>query len=533
MRVLVRGVAIGLLGIGLLFLNVATTLKSAPAPSAARYFADLSMGTFMAIRGEFPVACYEVKRSPVLPQRGPFKEYQAAVTEALRRGSVYGFLRPSPGLERFAAEPGVFVERMDDSGRARLLGYMFRWIGGVSAFLPQWIASLMAVPLLLWLGLEFARAGRSVCGGLFVAGLGSSAYAVDLLMLDYSATGFYLVAILALVALSVWASSRNVGGYPTCFVRALLAGVALAVCGACRSSVAFLVPGLALAFVVAGSKLPEGALVVAYARPRESRSLLRIPAALGAFAIVLTLMLAPWILWARATETLVARTSARYGVESEPQRHDIWLSLWEGLGDFDRTKGHAWLDETARARIEGRQLGTERAERIFREDVLQHVREDPVWYARILVERVFATITQWKLWPWHPLSGLSMRAGLSPNEGAMDTYYRLTATADWFVVAGWRFEMPMPLLLAWPLVVGLAWAFRRQDPRVGSAALALAIVALGILALPVLVTTAGALEAEAFLVVYLLAAGFAGEAAFRDVRDWWRHVAVHARGMRG
>lgn len=105
-----------------------------------------------------------------------------------------------------------------------------------------------------------------------------------------------------------------------------------------------------------------------------------------------------------------------------------------------------------------------------------------------------------------------------PNEGQTDAYYGLTANVDFFGIGASRLEVPIPLLVL-PSWILLGWALARGARAGGgirSASLALLCLAVGTLPLPVLITTAGGLETQAFALAYFL--GFAlcgGEIASR------------------
>jgi len=143
--------------------------------------------------------------------------------------------------------------------------------------------------------------------------------------------------------------------------------------------------------------------------------------------------------------------------------------------------------------------------------VFVDVREDPLWYASILAKRLGAVATQWKLRPWGPTAGLSVAPASSPNEGLVDAYYRLTTTADWVGIADRRVEVPLPLLWLPALVLVVSRMVRRDGgggagERRGDVR-ALGLVAVGVGTMPVVISTASALETQAFVLVYLL--GFA------------------------
>src|SRR5262249_57021699 len=130
------------------------------------------------------------------------------------------------------------------------------------------------------------------------------------------------------------------------------------------------------------------------------------------------------------------------------------ITRGRGLGDSDRTRGQVFLDqagEEAVLREGARQRLSARSEAILRDLVLRDIREDPGWYAGILLRRVGATLTLRKLWPWGPWGGRSFAPSTAPEEGVTDNYYQLTAQADWLVLGGPPLQLPpAPILLPPP-----------------------------------------------------------------------------------
>jgi hypothetical protein len=156
------------------------------------------------------------------------------------------------------------------------------------------------------------------------------------------------------------------------------------------------------------------------------------------------------------------------------------------------------------------------------------VREDPLWYATILAKRVCATVAQWKVWPWAPRDGIHIRRRSSDNEGVIDKYYGYTTTVDHVGFGSWQVELPISLLvLPTVLLVALPWvptrmrpgalAVRRRPARLG----VIGCVGLAAMPLPVLITTAGAQETQAFALVYLLGLSFLAEEITRSARSSW------------
>jgi hypothetical protein len=379
----------------------------------------------------------------------------------------------------------------DDGGRARLLAWGFRLRGGIAPFLILWLGALFAVPVLLWTSWEFGEAGHGLAGGVYLLLVASSPFVMEALALPRAAVGFYVLAVLALVPLAVYAVLAPAPSRRGFAWRAALAAAAFTLCACCRGGTLLLFPGYALA------------LVLAFERTR--------PAALPPPA--------PWRRGAAAA-ALLGVFLLPFALLRPPGHHDIWAAVWEGLGDFDREKGHTWSDPVAEeaVRAAGAQgLRNDEGQRVLRELVFRDVREDPGWYATILAKRVAASLTLWKLWPWSPRDGIHLRRATAPNEGFTDKYWGYATTVDCF---GWGpavKEAPISALLLPPLAL-MGWAAWRRRGAWGPVAVA-GVVLLAVLALPVLISTAGGLETQCLAVPYLAAAAFLVEEIARAVRS--------------
>lgn len=446
-----------------------------------RLWSDLTLGVARYVEAEYPIPPERASRKtwaddPVAATRGIVVEKIAR--QDIRPSQFWRTIRDEPFVrERVAAPAGAY----DDLGRGLVLGAAFRARGGIAPFLILWLAPLLVLPLLVWIAFEAVRAGFGVAGALFLALLGLSPYVVESLALVRSAVGFYLVALIALAPLALFGL---VGPPPTprgLVARWAGAGLVFGVCALCRSGALFLLPGLLMILSLSARRLPAKRLAAA--------------------ALALALFLTP------------------FAVLRQPQHHDIWAAVWEGLGDFDRTKGHVWSDPVAEERV--RRAGaparlSDEGMAVMRADVLDHVRGDPAWYAGILARRTLATVTQSRLWPTVRGDGLWMRRSTSPNEGFMDKYYAYTTTADFLGFGDHELELPVALVVLPALaLLGFAAADRRwRGP--GAATLALMV---GALPLPVLVTTAGGMEPQAIVVAYMLGAAFLADAAGRAIRN--------------
>jgi hypothetical protein len=274
---------------------------------------------------------------------------------------------------------------------------------------------------------------------LLLALVASSAFVIDVLMLDYSATGFSLLAVLLVALLATQAffgrptAARAVAaraargpalsaGSPQPGAGSLLtlAGVVPALLVASQASAA----GCACESARGASRSPRSSCTP---RPARCRALLH--------------------------ERWLQGTLERLQIYRKPKAvHDVWVTLWQGLGDFDRSKGHTFLDKAGE--LEAKKHGSplrlsERSEELFRSLLLRDVREDPLWYAGILARRTLATLTLRKLWPWGPLDGKSFAGSEPPRRGRHRQLLGHDAarglSSAW---AGSTWEAPMPLLAA-------------------------------------------------------------------------------------
>jgi hypothetical protein len=373
-----------------------------------------------------------------------------------------------------AARLGPERKPYDDRGRAVLLAAGFRILGGVAPFLILWLGFLVAAPVLAWTALELWRAGRARSAALAALLFGLSPFLAETLALGRYPVGFYLAAVLLILPLAVYARLHPAPTVPGLVVRVLLASALLSVCVFCRSSAAVLLPGFVLAAWLGACRVR---------RAWGHRLALTVAAAL-----------------------LLGLPSA---LVPGSQQNDMWQPMWEGLGDFDRSHDFTWSDKTAQetvARAGVAALWTPQSEAVLRAQVLETIRAEPGWYALILVRRLLSTVSLWRLWPFGPVDGDFIRRQLSPNEGVIDKYWTYTATVDHLGITNQMVELPVSLLLAPSLLLAfLAWKGRRAAAA-REALVVLACPAIATLALPVLITTAGGHEGQAFGLVHLFAA---------------------------
>lgn len=482
---------IGLLASALLFCNASfrPNLALDDLRPAGRYWEDLALSASDYLERESPGS------GPPLQNGTPDAE---DLKHGYRRNLVRGaaelgiapwqFWRTVP-LKPFLDRGRIVQRPYEDAGRSQLMALGYRVLGGVAPYLGLWIAVLLAAGLLVWIAWELCAAGLPGAAAVFTLACGSSCFLTDTLSLAYSAMGFHVVAMLLLSAVSVYAFVGRPGSLLGLLLRFAAAGLLFWVCCLCRTSSLALLPAFLLA--AAG-----GAWRLSGASARRAA----LPAVLAS-----AVFLAP------------------YGVSrmlAKPSAHDVWATVWEGLGDFDRSKGFVWSDPALREFL--RQQGMDVSERdgmefqgpesesLSRQAVLDAVRDDPGWFLGILAKRLFATLTLTKLWPYAPSDGRSMEPATHPNEGSTDVYWGMSRTADFFALGPLVFELRVGLLLA-PLaaLLALLGAARlglvagQARPAAGQLGL-LACLGAGALALPVGITVAAGFEPQSYLLVPLM-----------------------------
>lgn len=472
-------VLVGLTACALILANTAALRSDTDYEDLGAYrrlWSDLALGVTGYLDTAYPVREDRPWRKKWATH--PIAACRQAVLEKIAQQDIHPWqfwriVRDEPFLrERVAAPRDAF----DDPGRGLVLAAAFRARGGIAPFLIMWLAPLLLLPVLMWIAFESFRAGVPIAGVAFLALLGLSPYVVESLSFARSAIGFYLVALLTVVPLALYGLLGPPPKPDGLMERWGAAGLVFGLCALCRSGSLLMVPAFILVLAISVARIPSRAR-----SPRLWRG------ALGAFTLFLFL--------------------APFGALRQPEHHDIWAAVWEGLGDFDRTRGHVWSDPVAEERV--RREGapgrlTPEGMAVLRADVLDHVRDDPGWYAGILARRFFAIVTQSRLWPSVRGDGLWMARSTSPNEGFMDKYYAYTTTVDFLGFGKHKLELPVALFLL-PTIVLLGWAAydRRRRP---AATVTLCLMAAA-LPLPVGITTAGGMEPQAFALAYGL--GFA------------------------
>lgn len=364
----------------------------------------------------------------------------------------------------------------EDAGRSILAAAGFRLLSGVSPYLLMWLGPIFAVPVTLWLCSALSvRAGRPVMAFACALFLGFSPYVAEVLSLPRSAVGFHFLGILLLAALAVTLLSAPVLSRRKAGASIAVAAILFAMFTISRAGTGLVAGGFLATFLL-------------YERRR------------GGSLSSVALRTAGWLLLFLAP----------YMALRPPEAHNIWLGVWEGLGDLASDRGFSWHDRDAKRVLEAAGLEpfadpkdvTQEHERFFRERVVAAVVADPLWYAGILVRRIALTLSFDSLAPACERDG---RAVADPS-----SHYKYTTSADHFGVGRSRFEFP-PEVLSWPIAIWVVAAFVgarrgcaawRDQLEVG------AVILVGVLPAPVLISTLSGQETQ--MVVVLSAYATAG-----------------------
>ena len=460
--------------------------------SGWRGWDDLAIAsTYFRDRG-FPVGPYEIanryrRTSP------EFRAFRRPLVKEFRERPV-SEAWTSLDVTDLVGQRAFPVTRVDDAGRAFFLGALFRITGGIRPLFLVWLPITLVALALGWIVFELAYQGKTTAALVTAALFCLSGFFREASAQSYAAYGFYLAAGLGLLAFCI-AMSQDLS-LRSAWPR--LAGASAILCLAfpARNAALLMIPGFLAAWMSA------------FRSERTWRQ--RVAALALALAALVGL---PFVVEAgidvSAGVTLKSIQRDKWPTPGSTG-HDIWPTLWIGLGDFDRTKGHVYLDEAARAAVIAAGFNDRLepgAQQHLRGVILGEITGDPLWFAEIVLKRASATFFLDKLRPMASTALKSYAPSSHPSEGAFDSYMELAPTADQF---GWRrgsFEVPAFLLWAgWPLLGLLSVGPDRQK---GRHLRILCPMVLGFLACPVIVTTASAIEMQAMAGVHFLAWGLA------------------------
>jgi hypothetical protein len=484
----------------------------------ARAWDDVAIASGFVQYGVFPVAPYLATNGFSRTGQVAFDEFKKTFS-GLERTHAVRLSQPLQGFDAvdlFPRRPRV-AQRFDDVGRAYLLGLGFRAIGKVAPGMLFWLAPVIAALVLIWIVVEAFRAGLPIFGiglSLLVA---VSSFCIDMFVLGYSATGFYLISILLCLAygLGVIGRTTTVWGL---MARSALTGAVLGVCVNARSVSITVLPALLIVALVGGRLMPA-------AGGRRT----------GAVLASVVLLIAPIFLLRGHLAESSRMAADRFGGDAAPGSHDVWITYWQGLGDFDRTHGHVFLDQAGLAVLRehgGKERVSERSEAIMRRLVIESIQSDPVWFAGILLQRAALSLSFHKLWPMASATSPGFYPSSTANEGVTDSYWAMADQADVFRIGASRIEVPsilFPLLLAAFFWLGSRRSEANHGCRRPHLVDIVGVSGLSALVGPVVATTAGAFEPQAFvLVVFAATAGLLQIAAWR-VSDLGRRQRVVVR----
>jgi hypothetical protein len=478
----VATVFVGMIAASILVFHAAAVrdVELAELPSIWRYMDDLALATQSCLRWKFGSQWQRSKEAP-LPAEQATPVFQSLLQRRASRLSIrpHEFWRNVPFTPFTRQMPPILPPPLEDGGRASLMAIGFMLLGGVSPYLGLWLGALLTGPALIWCGLELGRTRGTIAAGVLVFLLAFSPFIVESLTLPHSAVAFYFLALLVLLALACHCVLSARLTWPGFALRAAVAALVFAMGTICRATTFALLP----AFLIA---LHLGVRRLVIKAPRRPRIWILTLAAAVLFFVPYTIM--------------------------RPERyHNIWVSVWQGLGDYGEDRGYSWSDDVMERHIQ--QQGQTRPytnprdvdhehERLIRRLLIDDISAHPLWYGSILVRRFAATVMMNHLLPWGPLDGESLR---QPRH-----HYKYTTPADWMGLAKRNVELPVQLY--WAPAIGLlaAWIVGRFRGKGGRGRLSDSLGVLGIMAAatlpsPVLISTSAGIETQAFVLVYFSA----------------------------
>lgn len=264
------------------------------------------------------------------------------------------------------------------------------------------VASLLAVWWAFW------RERRAALGGLIVVLAGSNPFQI---LETYLRSNIFSMPIsVALLALAVhlpYLSGRR-GAEPRAWAIALASGVALATVREVRTEAAIIALALAATYAtIRGPWLQRIGLVVVFA---------------AAFGLTGQAWAGYWSRGFERSAQFVERAGGRVFTGKHSLNHALWHAVYCGLGDFGGDKGFEWEDReafrwaTTRDPLtnprpipyhyregyyfeetydgENHIAPTDLPEynQLVRDRVLGVIRADPLWYARVLLQRAGAIL---------------------------------------------------------------------------------------------------------------------------------------------
>lgn len=434
-------------------------------------------------------------------------EIKAALTE--KECIPYAFWKTLNNNNFISAKTSI-LGFPDDMGRGFLLGVIFKILGGISPYLLFWLGYIFSIPVLFWLYLELFLTNHKLTAVIFMLILILSSYFSGVLSLSYSAMAFYLLGCLSLLSFVFYSLFGQIS-LKGSIVRIVLCGIFIGICLSCRSGVAFLYPGFALALLILSKKNTELKSLTKFTTHKKSW-LLRF----GVFIISSFVFFLPSAILYFSMQKMIA--SASYKTNSELMiHHPVWHSIWAGMGDFDVKYGHSWGDMDATkavAKAGGPDLSKysssvvgykvdKKYEDSIKTIVIKDVTSDPMWYLEILLKRFFYTVFLINLLPWEPRDGES----LLYYHNVIDYFYVMTASADFFKLGYYQTELPIEIFVVafWFMIFKKMFNFFFKKACFVdyiSKLVFLIIISGTWVALPVLISTAAAFETQVIMILY-------------------------------
>ncbi|MBN2369040.1 MAG: hypothetical protein JXO72_00965, partial [Vicinamibacteria bacterium] len=282
-------------------------------PSTWRYMDDLALAAQSSLRWSIGQRWHQSTKAP-LPAEEVAPIFQSLLDRRLARLSIrpHEFWRTvsmNPFRRRM---PPILPPPLEDSGRSSLMAVGFTLLGGVSPYFGLWMGVLLAVPCLIWCGLDLGMARGAIAAGVFVFSLAFSPFVVESLTLPHSAVAFYFLALLVLLALSCHCVLAARLTWTSFAFRAAVAALVFAVGTLCRATTFALLPGFLFTLHLGVRRLVNGT-------PKRSRA------------------------WAPTLAVAVLFVTP-YAMLRSDRYHNVWISVWQGLGDYGQDRGYSWSD---------------------------------------------------------------------------------------------------------------------------------------------------------------------------------------------
>ena len=420
-----------------------------------------------------------------------------------------------------------FLDFFDDAGIGFFSGILFKLFNGIFPLLIPWLCIFLVVFIFLILVSLFHSSGNSIAATVFITLCSFSGFLVDGFAMIYSGSGYYLASVLILLIFSYNSVKGKINSIREFNLFSFLIGILFGICILCRfCSIAILFGYFtAIYFWIKRNNFPKKILVFCLA-----------------FLSLITpyVILRTFINYKIKTSLQKAHLSSTQNFKS--QSHPVWHGIWIGLGDYDTEKGFVYNDNCAAdyvRKITGKKYESnfitdsivdDLYETTLKKKVLQEISDDPIWYLKILLKRFAAVVFQTKIMPWGPLQGKSINT--NPSELRSDGikiyslyYNNCLSNADFFFFRNHKLELPVQVILL-PMIILVAcyiiFLFKNEErslSRYSEYFKIFSCMSVGILPLPLFITTFGCVETEAMVFVYFLSFAFFMEEIFVCIKN--------------